>query len=205
MGVATITNPSGTGPSTALTNDQNLVNNMVLDVTSAQSAEPRTAFKITQFFDHAQLNTKVGPSSGPTLSLLVKLGGGNNTDTTSGSAASGIAVATTAFQNIITWKSFISCTLVEFRVQATEIVSLGGSNTYHFQLYKGTNRTGASWTSMLTAGSTTELDDGSPMISTIAVPSVAVNDLLRVELTRDAVAQCSFQVDMTFTTSSEGL
>ena len=200
MGVATIVNPSGTGPSPAVTNDQNIVNDMVLDLTSAQLSEQLTTFTVTQFFDHAQLQTK---ASGVNVSLLAKLGGGNNTDTTSGSAVPGIGVATTGFLNLITWKSWISCTLVEFRVQATEIITLGGSNTYDFQLYKGTNRTGASWTSMLTAGSTTSLDDGTPMISTIAVASVAVNDLLRVGLTENNTPECSFQVTMTFTTSSE--
>ena len=202
MGVATITNPSGSGVSTALTNDQNLVNDMVRNMQSAQVAQQNTAFQVTQYFSDAILQTVTFGLI--KHSLDVTEGGGDNNDTTAGGDDS-TTVATTAFANLLTWKSWISCTLVRFRVQPIEVVTLGGSDKWAFQLYKGPNRSGASWTSMLSGGATAEIVDGNSKSAAIAVSSVAVDDLLRVAITKTGSPVTDFQVELTFTTASEAM
>lgn len=199
MGSATITDPSSTNlPTTPVTNDVNIVDDMLLDlVTTTNLTEDNSATTIVKYFTRRTLQEKLWSSID--YSILQSEGGGNPH---SASPDNSSTVATTGLENLITFKTWIPIAVLDIRVQAHEIEgTFDSSNKWTLKLYFGNNRTsGATWTQK--GGDIVLSSSSSPIVTLGAVGDItAANissgiNLVRLSAAKTGSPLCDLQVTL---------
>ena len=194
MGSATITDPSSTNlPTTPLTNDVNIADDMLLDLVSGTNlTEDNSVTTIVKYFTKKTLQDKDWASASFDYSIINAEGGSPDNSST---------VATTGLENLITFKTWIPFAVLDIRVQAHEIGTLDGSNKWTLKLYFGNNRTsGATWTQQ--GGDIVVNNSSSPIVTLGAVGALTAGNLgsginlVRLSAAKTGSPTCDLQVTL---------